>query len=42
MTLADANDPRAGAWTLRAHRLAPRNPMLASELTRVPHRAKDQ
>jgi tetratricopeptide (TPR) repeat protein len=42
MTLADANDPRAGAWTLRAHRLAPRNPILAAEIARAPHRAKDR
>jgi tetratricopeptide (TPR) repeat protein len=42
MTLADANDPRAGAWALRARGLAPRNPVLASQLARIPHGAKDR
>jgi tetratricopeptide (TPR) repeat protein len=42
MTLAEAKDPRAAVWLERAHALAPRNPMLAQELSRVRPRASDR
>ena len=42
MTLAEAKDPRARAWIERAHRLAPRAPILATELAKVQASIKER